>query len=336
MPRPSRERRSWTAQLPDATRPKKPPLEYVAKNVSNLATAPTITFNDGVWTEIQVHRRQGGRPRSSWQTSVSETTTWLREGQGPDCGATAAGSWRRAAGRRPCHVPLVHRWRPLLGSHSEGVGGGKRESACQLWLPRSGWHRRWAARHLRGIRGGSEPQSRPATMSTMVARLRAQLPPRPTRTRHARTTCLTVELSGARRRRRAPGPVQPLNGAGNGAHPAYPEAQPPPSSSFRSSPVLRRRLRCTCPLAGRRRRTRGAAHVCLLPGRPTHCPGGNGGAPPASPGAVAISALAATRPVLDHRPIPQIWAAPVSTRYDLPTGEYDPDLALLKIVQLID
>jgi hypothetical protein len=28
--------------------------------------------------------------------------------------------------------------------------------------------------------------------------------------------------------------------------------------------------------------------------------------------------------------------APVSTRYDLPTGEYDPDLALLKIIQLID
>lgn len=29
-------------------------LDYVSKNVSNLAAAPTITFNDGVWTEIQV------------------------------------------------------------------------------------------------------------------------------------------------------------------------------------------------------------------------------------------------------------------------------------------
>ncbi len=32
----------------------------------------------------------------------------------------------------------------------------------------------------------------------------------------------------------------------------------------------------------------------------------------------------------------QTWLAPVSTRYDLPTGEYDPNLALLKIIQLID
>lgn len=144
----------------------------------------------------------------------------------------------------------------------------------------------------------------------------------------------------------------PLGGAGKGAHPSFPEAQPtaviiiPVITGFDGEGCATgphcvdidgelEELRTFAFFLVDRttiQTVNGAGPTCLNPGGGNHGGGGNpgrgggggqGGNQP--PGQCWITGQ-----------FLRTWLAPVSTRYDLPTGEYDPNLALLKIVQLIE
>ncbi len=153
--------------------------------------------------------------------------------------------------------------------------------------------------------------------------------------------CLTIEdvldATGALKYE-----CNPLGGAGRGADPDYPDAQP---TAVIIIPVVQDfdEGGCNSPnncvdIIGSDPELRTFAFFLIdlttvqrVNGIGPSCRSSGGGPPPpAYPGGPPPGQCWITGQFL------QTWLAPVSTRYDLPTGEYDPNLALLKIIQLID
>lgn len=153
--------------------------------------------------------------------------------------------------------------------------------------------------------------------------------------------CLTIEdvldSTGALRYE-----CNPLGGAGRGADPDYPDAQP---TAVIIIPVVQDfdEGGCSSPnncvdIIGSGNELRTFAFFLIdlttveaVAGIGPSCRSSNGGRPqPQYPGGPPPGQCWITGQFL------RTWLSPVSTRYDLPSGEYDPSLALLKIVQLID
>lgn len=290
-------------------------LEYVTKNVSNLADAPTITFNEGVWTEITV-------------VVAKESPSFFLANFGIGDHDLAARATARIASPLyggPGVVPLAVAQEAIeygtsvaikvraQNSNTGNFGfidfGSGANDLCNF------------------IREGSDtpvtdPQdSEPGNVSSI--RNTGCLPRRLTAARA--NACLTfqetVEVIDGREYVRPE--CNPLDGAGLGSFPDYADTQP---TAIIVVPVITTwegcNGHCALDVVGEGTALREFAFFLVdestvFGSNPTCRQGGQN------------QCLITGRFIEFHY-------APVSTRYDLPTGEYDPNLALLKIVQLIE
>ena len=290
-------------------------LEYVAKNVSNLAAEPMVTFNEGVWTEITV-------------VVAKESPSFFLANFGIGDHDLAAKATARIASPLlpgPGVVPLA--------VAQEAIEYGT-SVTIKVRAPNSNTGNfgfldfgSGGSDLCRFIREGSDtpvkdPQdSEPGNVSSI--RNTDCLPRRliAARANACLTFSETVEVIDGKEFVRPE--CNPLEGAGLGSFPDYADTQP---TAIILVPVITTwdgcNGHCSLDVVGEGTTLREFAFFLVDESTvfgpdPTCRQGGQN------------QCLITGRFIEFHY-------APVSTRYDLPTGEYDPNLALLKIVQLID
>lgn len=289
-------------------------LEYVAKNVSNLTDVPKINFNEGL-TEIQV-------------IVAKESPSFFLANFGIGDHDLAAKATARIAAPLyggPGVVPLA----VAQGAIEYGTSVAIKVRAQNSNTGNFGFIDFGSGANdlCNFIREGSD---------TPVTDPQDSEPGNVSRIRN--TDCLPRRLNAARANAclTYPETVQvidgkeyvrpecnPLDGAGLGSFPDYPDTQP---TAIIVVPVITTwegcNGRCLLDVVGDDPGLREFAYFLVdestvFGPNPTCRQGGQN------------QCLITGRFIEFHY-------APVSTRYDLPTGEYDPNLALLKIVQLID